>query len=920
MRRCFTFLLLPFLCCGQASSDAVETYNLAVGLFERGRYALAAEQFQSFLKEAPDHEMAPEAAYWVGECLFQEEKADEAEIWFGKGADEVGVHSMRGPSWVRWAECAEKRGDLKDALARYGRSLQGEWTLPPRWRDMALLGRGDCLMELKRFEEAEKAFLQAAAEGQAEETKAYGFYSAGWAARDANASDRAAKHFQAVLDEYGDSEYAADASYAMAEALLDSRELDVAIEVLKALLKEGREDAQVLFSLGKATFEGGEMEKAKTYFLKAAEAGEGTVLQGEAFFNWGVCLTQMGQHLGAAEAYAKSVAAGPEGSRQRAYYWQGLSLVRGGEKEQAFGVLEKASKGEDLALACLSELSLGELYLEKDSLNEALAAYDKALAFEEVRGEALYGKGATLLRMGRGEEAIKLLREVWEERPEIRAAPKAALGEGQHHLAQGDVDEARVCFEAVLEKWPETDAGPDASLGLGWCLYREDRFQEAAKAFRRAGDALKGAPQEQEAFYMTGTCLLASGEGENALEPLRRAVTGDDASLSEKARVRLGETLCGLERYEEAKDVLSELPEDHGEGLLWRGWCLEKLGENEGAVEVYRQLLVKRDLSSREGTTVKIDATLGLARALEAIGDEDNALDVLRSFVKEFPDHSETSRALFKLGEALFQSEAYAQALHRFEQALQAKGAEEILDKILYRAGWCHRKLENTGESAPFFKRLLLERPESELAPEAACLAAEGFLARDDGMSALACAELFHDLELENSPAWVNQMAFLKGCALALLGEFEEAEKALAPTLEKEDSPQAFRAALSLAKGFRGEGDPVKAAEYFALAAQRTQGKEVWECFMSSGESLGQAGAHQDAALAYLRVCLLSQDEELGPRAGLLAADAFLKAGKGEEAAKALQALVKQYPQSDAAKEAKERYSTSPIFSMPRSQ
>ncbi len=59
-------------------------YDTALQLFRSGQYLDSLDAFRKFLKEFPDHTLAGNAQYWIGECLYAMGKKKEAILAFDK--------------------------------------------------------------------------------------------------------------------------------------------------------------------------------------------------------------------------------------------------------------------------------------------------------------------------------------------------------------------------------------------------------------------------------------------------------------------------------------------------------------------------------------------------------------------------------------------------------------------------------------------------------------------------------------------------------------------------------------------------------------------------------------------------------------------------------------------------------------------
>jgi tol-pal system protein YbgF len=63
---------------------AEKLYASALALFSNREYAEAATKFQEFVAEFPDHKLAGNAQYWIGECRYTQRRFGEAAEEFAK--------------------------------------------------------------------------------------------------------------------------------------------------------------------------------------------------------------------------------------------------------------------------------------------------------------------------------------------------------------------------------------------------------------------------------------------------------------------------------------------------------------------------------------------------------------------------------------------------------------------------------------------------------------------------------------------------------------------------------------------------------------------------------------------------------------------------------------------------------------------
>ncbi len=132
----------------------------------------------------------------------------------------------------------------------------------------------------------------------------------------------------------------------------------------------------------------------------------------------------------AAEHFEKCVAGLPEHAGCR--YGLGLSLIDLGELDAAAVPLASAAGQLDRADVWAE---LGQLERRRRRMDEALAAYDKALDLDSSHLPSLVGMGQTLVAAGRGEEGRAML-----ERHREQAALEDELDALRRAAAQPDSD------------------------------------------------------------------------------------------------------------------------------------------------------------------------------------------------------------------------------------------------------------------------------------------------------------------------------------------------------------------------------------------------------------------------------------------------------------------------------------------------
>jgi len=192
---------------------------------------------------------------------------------------------------------------------------------------------------------------------------------------------------------------------------------------------------------------------------------------------------------------------------------------------------------------------------------EAAAAY-RALLEEDPANPALRLRlGASLLQMGRPDEAV----------PHLAAAEKTVPGDAailqvlaQAYLAAGRFGEAAKLLRSLLETSP---GDPGLLVRLGACEYQGGELEAAATSFRAA---LEAQPDNGRALAGLGMSLNALERPAEARPVLERAVA--QAPSDRMARLALAHSLTELGEFLRADELLRRLTEEEPED--WEAWSV----------------------------------------------------------------------------------------------------------------------------------------------------------------------------------------------------------------------------------------------------------------------------------------------------------------------------------------------------------
>jgi tetratricopeptide (TPR) repeat protein len=237
----------------------------------------------------------------------------------------------------------------------------------------------------------------------------------------------------------------------------------------------------------------------------------------------------------------------------------GGALLQKGSVDEAIAHFQRALQIKpDFADA---HIYLGNALLQKESVDEAITHYQRALQIKPDFADAHYNLGGALLQKGSVDEAIAHFQRALQIKPDYVEAHNNL---GNALLQKGSVDEAISQFQEAIRLKPDYTG---ARNNLGNALIEKGSGDEAISQYQ---EAIRLKPDYVDAHYNLGIALAAKGRFDEAIENYRKAIqikpnfsealndlawvlaASPDADLRNGAEaVRLAERACELTHYGE---------------------------------------------------------------------------------------------------------------------------------------------------------------------------------------------------------------------------------------------------------------------------------------------------------------------------------------------------------------------------------
>ncbi len=350
-----------------------------------------------------------------------------------------------------------------------------------------------------------------------------------------------------------------DAALARAEALLEARRNDEALEefesIRAAVLATGMQELESRALSGEATvlMRRGEIREAIGLLERARGLSEkasfSDVERADVLFRLGVArykLNSIQTSIGLFDEALKVAERSEIPSdqlRSNILAWRSRCYRRRRDLEAAREDVERAL---ELAEGLNDKRTAADIYfqasiiadreghwvLARSYAERAKAAYEE-LSDRGNLGRLLNNLGGINFLLGHPEEAVEFLKDAVRIALEIgddAEAAHAVNGIAQVHLRTGDVkraeEQARYALELLGDRIDETDEIGNAQLVLGRALLEQDRLDEAEEALEageRAYDQLSSGSHRASAWVAQGDLAARRGDDRTAARLYRQA-------------------------------------------------------------------------------------------------------------------------------------------------------------------------------------------------------------------------------------------------------------------------------------------------------------------------------------------------------------------------------------------------------------
>jgi TolA-binding protein len=502
---------------------------------------------------------------------------------------------------------------------------------------------------------------------------------------------------------------------------------------------------------------------------------------------------------------------------------------------------------------------------------------------------------ATLLReVNQPAEAVKVLGDCRQQHePNLAKDPERAhwIGLLQYHQAvalreAGKFAEARGLFDNVSKTAGNRPEASDAALRSGQCLLQEAHIKIDAAQKRLATPNLK--PEEIQAGHK------ALEEGFNNV----RQVVQYFEQQTEQWRQKQPAAEGRARMYYEAAWASRTLA---GPEVAAARTQLQQAAQKKAHEEA-----LKKDPNWKPPA---IEALPDVAlSAVPLTPSETKCRGFYQTLIKEFADAPLAIDGRFELAELLAERDDFAPAVQLLTQAIDKEPGPELTEKIRLRLGALYATKKDVKSALEQFDAVA-NNPKSPLAGQAHYRAGECLLALKDYPKAATRLAIFRDNPQFHNVPGVSDRALLRlGHALALQNQWGPSRQAHETLLGRFGaSPWVHEARYGIGWALQNEKQYDQAVNFYNQVTAGTSTELGAKAQLQIGLCRLDQKRFPEASAALLVVPFTYDYPELSAVALCEAARSLIEEKKPDQAEKLLQRVIKDHPQSEWAKVAKER-------------
>ena len=861
----------------------------AHGLFERGLFKLAADDYVAFLEKNPKHAEAVTARYALAICHYRLSRFEEAakQLTVVLADDKF---KQRDEALAVLGHCQLTLKDHTKALAAFDEILAKHGT--SKFAEGAALNRAQVLYMLDRKADALsacKAFLEKHPKSPFQSNA---LYTLALTQHSLAQFADAEKSLTDLLTNTPNSPYSIDATLLLGQCQESLGKLDDAAINFRKMIERapGARQAEGLYRLAVVLHNSGKHAEAIKQLQTILADHSQSTFAGPARLQLGK--TQYDANdLSAARKTLEGVVKNDKERADEASFWLAQCDISDRKYDTALKTLDALGSRTN-APANIEDVeffrAVCRMQLEQfDAAGKAFEAFRGRFAKSSRATESMHHQAFCLHKLEKYDESRKLCEMVvnandptwtfaanklWAENLFLSQAygPAAEKYAQLAPLAKSDEDklqiDSRIAQAAYFAGDFKKAAELLAPLSKNEAVTKQSELRRViflhgdallqTGDFKNASDPLtrylKLVPADEEARYKLGLAQQRAGDDDAALATYAMAMAGKtESTWVQHALLAFGQVAYRKKQPDKAEPALKKVVSAKaGESLLapalyllaWIDFDAKKYEDAAVAFGEMVKQFPKHELAA--------DAMFQRGVCLSEAGKTEPALTALNEYVAANPKGKQVAQARQLIGASLAKLGKHDEAVKML--ATLAADTEGRTDVVLYDLAWSQRTLKQNDAAIQSYQQLLTEFKESKLITPVRVELAELLYAKEQYKAA---AELIETALQDNSGDAKTLTAgrYRLGWCYAKLNEHAKAAAAFGAFIAASPKDSLVTSALyQSGMALRSAGNLAEAQKQFAaLITQFPKDELASTAMLRLGETQAEAGQYAESAKSY---------------------------------------------------------------------
>ncbi|HER24871.1 MAG TPA: tetratricopeptide repeat protein [Candidatus Atribacteria bacterium] len=327
------------------------------------------------------------------------------------------------------------------------------------------------------------------------------------------------------------------------------------------------------------------------------------------------------------------------------------------------------------------------------------------------------------------EGTIKVYREFLEKYIEYKGQETAEVYYllAQAFFRSGKYKEAEEFFDKLLFLFPTFELASEVKYYSALSLFKENKYEAAKVQLEGLIAEMKiDDKRKREAQYLLARCRLNLKEYPQTienLESLKQLVIDD--SLLEKVSFDLALTYSRQGNKEKSIVEFQEFIEKYPKSELINSVHFE-LGKNLYDLKKYKLALSELEKASHD------EALYLRGKASQELGDQEGEIIAFEELIKKYPESIFSQEAYFRLGNYYYNQKRDKEAIEEFRKIIQFFPQSPLLSECYYWIGWSYFKLLDYKQAIEYFNQVEEDEENLYLAQRAKFMVAESWYNLED--------------------------------------------------------------------------------------------------------------------------------------------------------------------------------------------